>query len=127
LGSKVFARNFFFFFWSLLACWEYNIHVSEFIADAIFQFPDRNIRGGLTLHREHEGGKLIMLEVDKSVTNRLDDSGCGQEAEIMDVLVPVPDIDGEDLMQMDSPVYQRGMDIGQFIVVNEPKSKINLS
>lgn len=97
----------------------------EFISDAIFLFPDRNMRGGLTLHVEQESG--IMLEVDKSVVNRLEKSGCGQEAKIIDVLIPVPNIDGEDIMQMDSPVYQWGMDIGHFIVANEPKSKICLS
>ena len=101
--------------------------MSEFISDAIIMFPDRNLRGGLTLHSEHEDGRLMKMEVDESVVNRLKKFGYSQEAEIMDALVPISNVDGEDIMQMDSPVYQWGMEIGQFIVANEPKNKINLS
>jgi hypothetical protein len=104
---------------------EYNIEVSEFISDALFQFPNKNLRGGLTIHEGKGPGRL---EPDKDIIARFNSLGVLYDPnEILDVLVPVGKVDGEDIMSMDSPLSQKVMSLGRLIVKNEPLYPLNLS
>ncbi len=100
--------------------------MSELISDAIFRFPDKkNLRGGLTIH----GGRgPARLEPDQEIIARYNSFGVPYDPnKIIDVLVPIKEVDGEDFMSMDSPLSQKGMYIGQFMIKNEPLYPLSLS